>query len=247
MIVNFRKATMGLAVLGALTMLPASATLAWTKDVGQLFGNCTHTETLTSGGQITLDTIVFYNSQSQLYTYQYNLLNQSDPDLRGIGVDVSGATDPSSLQYFFGSAVQGSTVYEDSQLGSNGSLVVNDGRPDQPPSKFPTEGAILTGDEVLFGTLPSSGGPQLYIDQGQSSQSEYGDYWYIQSKTAPGPGDINILDSANLNSGGQSLPVCFIPGGHQPVVPESGTMTLFGLGSLALLPLGLRARRRAAC
>lgn len=94
-----------------------------------------------------------------------------------------------------------------------------------------TSGTGLTSIQYI-----SSGASGDFITAGQSATFSY-------KSSLPPFGTVGITPSQNAVGGGPGIGSKFIGPGVQPIVPETSSFALLGLG---LLPLGMLARRRMA-
>lgn len=249
---NFVKVLTSGAAATALTLAAAGATLAWSVPVGTTtVSSCTQNGKLSDGSQFTLYTNIYQTGS--LYTTQYDLRNVSDAaGLTTMAADFNYA-DASGLKLFFGDAPNSSgIVYHDGNIGTGaGSTfsnpVKNNGSIDY-NTHTPTMEAYTQNGQVVWQTL----GTPLKVGNDAVSQlgfnGKYGSfgYLYVQTTAAPMQNSIYVADKNGAHGVVTDCAGAPCHGAPPPAaVPEPGSVASMGLGSLGVLGLLLRARKRA--
>lgn len=243
---NFVKALTGGAAATALTLAAAGATLAWSVPVGKTtVSSCTQNGTLSNGSLFTLYTNIYQTGN--LYTTQYDLRNVNDAaGLTTMAADFNYA-DTSGLKLFFGDAPNSSgIVYHDGAVGTsvqnNGSIDYN--------THTPTMQAYVQNGQVVWQTVGTSltAGKDAVSQLGFNGHDQYGSfgYLYVQTTAAPMQNSIYVADKNGAHGVVTDCAGAPCHGAPPPAaVPEPGSVASMGLGSLGVLGLLLRARKRA--
>ena len=240
------KALTGGAAAAALTFAAAGATLAWSVPVGTTtVSSCTQNGTLSNGSLFTLYTNIYQTGN--VYTTQYDLRNVNDAaglTTLAANFDYAGT---SGLKMFFGDAPNaGGIVYHD---GSVGTSVENNGSIDY-NTHAPTMEAYTQNGQVVWQTLgtPLKAGQDAVSQLGFNGHDQYGSFGYLYVQTTAKPVQ-NSIYVADKNGAYGSVTDC---AGDSPchgttppaAVPEPGSVASMGLGSLGVIGLLLRARKR---
>ena len=252
---NLVKTLSGTAAAAGLALASAGTASAWSVPVGtNLVSSCSQNGTLGSGAQFTLYTNVFQNGG--VYTYQYDLKNVNDAaGLTGLAADFGCAPDDgtSAMNIFFGDAPDKSgTVYHDGNIGNAKSStfsnpVENTGTVDYKVHSA-TMAAYAYNGYVVWQplTAPLKAGSDMVSQFGYNGGSQYGTfgYLYVQSAAKPAGSSVYVFDNAGA-VGRVTDCAGDAPCGAPPAaVPEPGAVASMGLGSLGVLGLLLRARKR---
>ena len=254
---NLSKALALAGAAAALTLSATGATLAWSVPVGTTtVSSCTQDGKLSNGSTFTLYTNVFANSDKSLYTYQYDLKNVSDSaglTTFAANFGFAGDNGTSAQKIFFGDAPNsGGIVYHDGAVGSGaaskyGSPVVNNGSIDY-NTHAPTMEAYSQNGQIVWQdtSAPLAAGQDMLSQLGYNGHDQYGSfgYLYVQSSSAPVQNQIYVADkngaSATITDCAGDSP-CH---GGPAAVPEPGSVASMGLGSLGLVGMLLRSRKR---
>jgi len=256
---NLTKTLALAAAAAALTLAGAQSGHAWTVPTGSTaISSCTSNGTLSNGQLFTLYTNVYQTGG--LYTTQYDLKNVSDTaGLTTFSANFGYAGDygTPAMKMFFGDAPNSSgIVYHDGNVGDASSStsanpIKNSGTVDY-KVHAPTMEAYAQNGQVVWQDLsaPIAQGQDMVSQLGYNGGAQYGSfgYLYIQSKTAPVQNTIYVADKggafANITDCAGSSP-CHNTPPPPAAVPEPSAVASMGLGSLGLLGLLLRNRKRA--
>jgi hypothetical protein len=250
---NLVKILTGGAAATALTFAAAGATLAWSVPVGTTtLSSCTQNGTLSNGNLFTLYTNIYQTGN--LYTTQYDLRNVNDAaGLTTMAADF-GYAGTSNMKIFFGDAPNsGGIVYHDGNVGTGagstlGSPVKNNGSIDY-NTHTPTMEAYTQNGQVVWQTLatPLKAGQDAVSQLGFNGHDQYGSfgYLYVQTTVAPVQNSIYVADKNGAHGSVTDCAGAPCHGTPPPAaVPEPGSVASMGLGSLGLIGLLLRARKR---
>ena len=250
------------AAAAALTLGVAASSSAWSVHTGnKVVSTCTQNGTLSNGDTFTLYTDVLTASNSNLYTYQYDLKNINDTSgLTKLAASFDFAPDygTKGMTFFFGNAPDSTgTVYHDGPVGNsydntlnNNNPITNSGSIDY-QNHTPTMEAYADGSgQIIFQALPGNAlpvGADSATTVGNYNDPKYGSfgYFYVQTTAAPVQSGIFVSDAKGAGGGvtdcaGTCPCGCTTP----PAVPEPGSVGAMGLGGLSLIGLLLRARKR---
>ena len=248
---NTFKALGSAVACAVLTFAAAGASSAWSVPVGTTtVSSCTQYGTLSNGSLFTLYTNIYQTGN--VYTTQYDLRNVNDAaGLVAMDADF-GYAGKAGTTLFFGDAPNSNgIVYHDGPVGSS---VENTGSIDYITHAATMEAYTCNGQVIWQPTSTAlKAGKDTLSQFGFNNKDHYGDfgYLYVQTTAKPVQNTIYVTDK-NCNYG--SVTDCggapcgtTTPGTPSPsAVPEPGSVASMGLGSLGVIGLLLRARKRTA-